>query len=67
MYFSLRDGEWDDFLAAELVPGDVVFCDVGDRVPADIRFFEVNAADSFETLLSSVLLLLYITTIICIL
>eukprot|EP00794_Sanderia_malayensis_P018780 gene18780-20671_t len=36
----LRDGEWSDFLAAELVPGDIVYCDVGDRVPADIRLFE---------------------------
>lgn len=38
---SLRDGEWKDFLAAHLVPGDIIFCDVGDRVPADIRLFEV--------------------------
>ena len=40
-YFSLRGGEWNDFLAAELVPGDVVYCDVGDRIPADVRLFEV--------------------------
>lgn len=38
---SFREGEWIDFLAADLVPGDIVFCDVGDRVPADIRLFEV--------------------------
>jgi len=36
----LRGGEWNDFLAAELVPGDVVYCDVGDRIPADVRLFE---------------------------
>ena len=42
LLFSLRNGEWNDFLAAELVPGDIIFCDVGDRVPADIRLFEVK-------------------------
>ena len=40
-YFSLRDGGWKDILAAELVPGDVVCFDVGDRIPADVRLFEV--------------------------
>ncbi|XP_076274414.1 secretory pathway calcium atpase isoform X2 [Rhynchophorus ferrugineus] len=36
----LREGTPDTFLARELVPGDVVILDVGDRVPADLRLFE---------------------------
>ncbi|KAH8360651.1 hypothetical protein KR200_011177, partial [Drosophila serrata] len=36
----LREGRLDTFLARELVPGDVVHLNVGDRVPADIRLFE---------------------------
>ncbi|KAJ8958969.1 hypothetical protein NQ314_006333 [Rhamnusium bicolor] len=36
----LRDGTADTFLARELVPGDVVLLNVGDKVPADIRLFE---------------------------
>lgn len=30
------------FLAKNLVPGDVVHLNVGDRVPADLRLFEVR-------------------------
>lgn len=39
---SLRDGQWIDFLAEGLVPGDIIAIETGDRVPADIRLFEVN-------------------------
>jgi Ca2+-transporting ATPase len=39
--FSIRDGHLQTFLARELVPGDVVNLSIGDRVPADIRLFEV--------------------------
>ncbi|XP_074028595.1 secretory Pathway Calcium atpase isoform X2 [Leptinotarsa decemlineata] len=38
----LRESTPDSFLARELVPGDVVFLNVGDRVPADIRIFEAT-------------------------
>ena len=38
---SLRDGKLETFLARDLVPGDIVFLSVGDKVPADIRLFEV--------------------------
>ena len=30
------------FLASYLVPGDVVHLSIGDRIPADLRFFEVS-------------------------
>lgn len=36
----VRGGQLESFLARDLVPGDVVHLNVGDRVPADIRLFE---------------------------
>lgn len=36
----LREGQLETFLARDLVPGDIVYLNVGDRVPADIRLFE---------------------------
>lgn len=36
----LRENRLESFLARNLVPGDVVYLSVGDRVPADIRLFE---------------------------
>ncbi|CAN7991005.1 unnamed protein product, partial [Ixodes hexagonus] len=35
----LRDGQAETFLAKNLVPGDIVILNVGDRVPADLRLF----------------------------
>ncbi|KAG7400616.1 ATPase, P-type (transporting), HAD super, sub IC [Phytophthora boehmeriae] len=37
---ALRNGAVTDMLAKELVPGDIVVVDVGDRVPADARLIE---------------------------
>jgi len=37
---SVRAGGIETFLAKYLVPGDIVYLNVGDRVPADIRLFE---------------------------
>ncbi|MBD0384240.1 cation-translocating P-type ATPase [Paenibacillus sedimenti] len=34
---TIRDGEQAEMSAAELVPGDIVCLEAGDRVPADIR------------------------------
>ena len=38
---SLRNGELVNILAQDLVVGDIVSISTGDRVPADIRLFEV--------------------------
>jgi magnesium-transporting ATPase (P-type) len=36
----LRNNEWTQILAEDLVPGDIVRLKSGDRVPADIRLFQ---------------------------
>lgn len=36
----MREGRIETFLARNLVPGDIVYLNIGDRVPADIRIFE---------------------------
>ncbi|KAL4706087.1 hypothetical protein ACJJTC_005111, partial [Scirpophaga incertulas] len=36
----VREGSLEHFLARNLVPGDVVHLNVGDRVPADLRLFD---------------------------
>ncbi len=36
----IRDGELKRILVRELVPGDVIVLEEGDRVPADARLFE---------------------------
>ena len=38
----LRDGMHQQILARLLVPGDVVFLTVGDKIPADVRIVDVN-------------------------
>ncbi|NXF02919.1 AT2C2 ATPase, partial [Smithornis capensis] len=38
----LRGGKLQHLLARELVPGDVIYLSVGDRVPADLRLIEVT-------------------------
>ncbi|VDN01143.1 unnamed protein product, partial [Thelazia callipaeda] len=37
---TIRDDREVQFLARELVPGDIVLLNVGDRIPADLRLFE---------------------------
>lgn len=39
---SVREGRLEHLLARELVPGDTVCLSVGERVPADLRLFEVG-------------------------
>ncbi|XP_073946833.1 secretory pathway calcium atpase isoform X3 [Choristoneura fumiferana] len=36
----LREGSIEHFLARNLVPGDIVHLNVGDRVPADLRLYD---------------------------
>ena len=38
----IRDGVHQQILARLLVPGDIVFLSIGDRIPADLRLFEAN-------------------------
>ncbi|GAB6020774.1 ATPase, P-type (transporting), HAD super, sub IC [Chamberlinius hualienensis] len=38
--YCLRDGKRESFLARQLVPGDIVLLNVGDRIPADLRLSE---------------------------
>jgi sodium/potassium-transporting ATPase subunit alpha len=38
----IREKETKEIPAADLVPGDVVFVQLGDKVPADIRLFHVS-------------------------
>lgn len=37
----LRASNWSTMMASELVPGDIVRVSLGDRVPADLRLFQV--------------------------
>ncbi|WP_019023905.1 MULTISPECIES: cation-transporting P-type ATPase [unclassified Thioalkalivibrio] len=39
---ALRDGHRREVPAEELVPGDIVYLQAGDRVPADLRLLEVK-------------------------
>ncbi|MBW7462337.1 ATPase, partial [Paenibacillus sepulcri] len=38
--------------ASELVPGDIVLVESGDRIPADIRFIETNSCYAEESALT---------------
>mmetsp|Transcript_5667 Transcript_5667/g.8787 ORF Transcript_5667/g.8787 Transcript_5667/m.8787 type:complete len:833 (+) Transcript_5667:210-2708(+) len=42
----LRDGTTDEVISTRIVPGDVVFVEAGDLIPADIRVLECS--DSFQ-------------------
>lgn len=48
----LRGGVWETVLAKELVPGDIVALESGDRVPADLRFIETNSVYVEESALT---------------
>lgn len=45
----VRDGVRQDFLAKELVPGDIVLLQTGDRVPADVRLVETTGLSIDES------------------
>jgi calcium-translocating P-type ATPase len=48
----MRDGRQMTILAEELVPGDIVFLQSGDKVPADLRLFRVKGLQIQESLLT---------------
>lgn len=48
----LRDGKQGDIPARELVPGDVVILDEGDKVPADLRLFYTKNMHADEAALT---------------
>ena len=47
-----RDGKFISLLADELVPGDVVFLQSGDKVPADLRLFKTRELRIDEAILT---------------
>ena len=48
----LRDGERKVISAHELVPGDVVLLEVGNRVPADLQLFYAKKMNADEATLT---------------
>ena len=48
----VRDGSQRRLPARELVPGDLVVLEAGDRIPADIRFLEISDAHADESALT---------------
>ncbi|WP_341326058.1 HAD-IC family P-type ATPase [Methylotuvimicrobium sp. KM2] len=47
-----RDGQMQEIDAAELVPGDIVLLEAGDRVPADGRLVEAHSLEVQESALT---------------
>ncbi|KAI2800252.1 Sodium/potassium-transporting ATPase subunit alpha-1 [Blomia tropicalis] len=41
--FVLRDGRKQSIAVEDIVVGDIVYCEAGDRVPADLRIFVSNS------------------------
>jgi Ca2+-transporting ATPase len=39
----LRSGKWERVEAVQLVPGDIIALESGDRIPADVRFFKTES------------------------
>ncbi len=48
----LRDGEVRDIRAEEVVPGDIVWLESGNRVPADLRLLSLHGLEVDESLLT---------------
>jgi Ca2+-transporting ATPase len=49
---ALRDGGRRAVSAAELVPGDIVFLEAGDKAPADLRLLETRGFEADEAALT---------------
>ena len=48
MITVLRDGQENEVPSRELVPGDVLLLEAGDRIPADARLVEVHSVQCDE-------------------
>lgn len=48
----IREGALQEIPAAELVPGDIVYFEAGDRIPADLRLFETKGVYIEESALT---------------
>lgn len=44
----MRDGVQVTVLAAEIVPGDILFLKAGNKLPADVRFVEISSDAKFD-------------------
>ncbi|WP_040948582.1 calcium-translocating P-type ATPase, SERCA-type [Gorillibacterium massiliense] len=49
---ALRDGKVHHLSAKELVPGDIILLESGDRIPADLRWLEANGVYVEESALT---------------
>src|SRR5690554_7382155 len=52
MAMALRNGQWISISAAELVPGDIVSLQSGDKVPADLRLLSARELMVNESMLT---------------
>jgi magnesium-transporting ATPase (P-type) len=50
--WALRDGERRNVKAEELVPGDIVLLEAGDKVPADLRLLHARGLQIHEAILT---------------
>jgi Ca2+-transporting ATPase len=50
----LRQGKKQEINAEQLVPGDIVFLKSGDKIPADLRLFEIRDLKADESALTGV-------------
>lgn len=44
----LRDGSQTELMAAEVVPGDVLYIKAGNKLPADVRLVEISSDAKFD-------------------
>lgn len=49
---AIRDGERQRIAARELVPGDLVVLEAGDKIPADLRFLKISNLHADESSLT---------------
>ncbi|WP_202079915.1 calcium-transporting P-type ATPase, PMR1-type [Caldalkalibacillus salinus] len=48
----IREGKLEEIPASELVPGDIIYFEAGDRIPADLRLFETKGVNIEESALT---------------